>query len=213
MAAKTGKEEIKKNLEEEYLETGLEETCEEMIRIVTPQLELIGKKMEERYGRPVVQYITSRVKTPESILNKLIKKHRSQTLSKAVETFYDIAGIRVVCTFYDDVYSVLKAIKKIPGIEILKIRDYIAHPKPSGYRSIHIITRVPECSDQIRLEIQVCSAAMNYWAMLDHELTYKNNKGNKEEREKLEKELKSYSFAIKDIDKKFLKARKKIENL
>ncbi len=212
MAARTNREDSLKRIEEEYIESGLEEKCEEMIRIVTPQLELIGEQMEEKYGRPIVQYITSRVKTPESILNKLIRKRRSQTLDKAVETFNDLAGIRVVCTFYDDVYSVVKAIRKISDIKVEKVRDYIAHPKPSGYRSIHIITQVPECGP-IRLEIQVCSAAMNYWAMLDHQLSYKNLKGDREERDRLEKELKSYSFEIKDIDKKFLKIRKMIEKL
>ncbi len=212
MASRTSREEKLKKIEEDYVETGIQEQCEEMINIVIPQLERIKDQMAEKYGRQVVQYITSRVKTPESILTKLIRKRRSQTLEKAVETFQDLAGIRVVCTFYDDVYSVVKAIKKIPGLNIVKVRDYIAHPKPSGYRSIHIVTELPECGP-IRLEIQVCSAAMNYWAMLDHQLSYKNSKGNKEEREKLEKELKSYSFAIKDIDKKFLKIRKMIEKL
>ncbi len=212
MSARTSKEETLKKLEEDYVETNLQEKCEEMIHVLMPQLELIEKGMEEKYGRPVVQYITSRVKTPESILNKLIKKRRSQTLQKAVETFYDLAGIRVVCTFYDDVYRVVKAIKQIPDLKVIKVRDYIAHPKPSGYRSIHIITEVPVCG-QIRLEIQVCSAAMNYWAMLDHELSYKNDKGDPEEIKKMEKELKSYSFEIKDIDKKFLQIRKTIEKL
>ncbi len=212
MAAMTSRDEILNQIEKDYIETGLKEQCEEMIRIVVPRLELIEDKMAEKYGRPVVQYITSRVKTPESILNKLIRKRRSQTLAKAVETFHDLAGIRVVCTFYDDVYSVVKEIKKIQCLNIVKVRDYIAHPKPSGYRSIHIITEVPECG-QIRLEIQVCSAAMNYWAMLDHQLSYKNHKGAREERDKLEQELKSYSFEIKDIDKKFLKIRKMIEQL
>ncbi len=212
MAARMSREDTLEKLKKDYEESGLQSVCEEMIDLVVPELEDIAGKLEEKYGRPVVQYITSRVKTPKSILNKLIKKKRSQTLEKAEETFYDLAGIRVVCTFYDDVYHVVKRIKKLQDLEIYKIRDYIAHPKPSGYRSIHIITTVPSCGN-IRLEIQVCSAAMNYWAMLDHELSYKNDKGDREERDRLEQELKSYSFEIKDIDKKFLKIRKMIENL
>ncbi len=208
----TKREETLDQIRQDYEAEHLYETCEEMINIVTPKLEMIERGMSEKYGRPVVQYITSRVKTPEGILTKLVRKRRSKTLAKAVETFHDLAGIRVVCTFYDDVYRVVKAVKKIPDLEIIKVRDYIAHPKPSGYRSIHIISTVPACGD-IRLEIQVCSAAMNYWAMLDHQLSYKNDKGDREELKKLEKELKSYSFAIKDIDKKFLQIRKMIEKL
>ncbi len=210
--ARTSREETLEQLEKDYEETKLQDQCEEVIGTIIPELEKIKKEMEKEYGRPVVQYITSRVKSPESILTKLIRKKRTQTLEKAVETFYDLAGIRVVCTFYDDVYRMVKAIKKIPELEIIKVRDYIAHPKSSGYRSIHIITEVPSCG-KIRLEIQVCSAAMNYWAMLDHELSYKNHKGDPEVIKKMEKDLKSYSFEIKDIDKKFLKIRKMIEKL
>ncbi len=206
------REDILKKLEEDYAATGVKATCDGMIHVVTPELEEIAGEMQKRYGRPVVQYITSRVKTPESILMKLIRKRRSQTLQKAVETFHDLAGIRVVCTFYDDVYNVVKEIKQLPSLTIVKVRDYIAHPKPSGYRSYHIIARVEDCGPML-LEIQICSAAMNYWAMLDHELSYKNRKGDSEELKALEKELKSYSFEIKDIDKKFLQIRKTIENL
>ncbi len=212
MAKKTKKEDTLEKLTRDYEKAKLQESCKEMIRVVMPRLEQIEQAMAAKYDRPVVQYITARVKTPESILAKLVRKRRSQTLEKAIETFHDLAGVRVVCTFYDDVYSVVKAIKNIPEIKVVTVRDYIAHPKPSGYRSIHIITEVPSCGS-IRLEIQVCSAAMNYWAMLDHELSYKNNKGDPEELKKLEKEIKSYSFEIKDIDKKFLQARKMIEKL
>ncbi len=212
MAKTTKKEDALERLTKAYEEEKVQETCKEMIRVVTPRLEQIEQAMAAKYDRPVVQYITARVKTPESILAKLVRKRRSQTLEKAIETFHDIAGIRVVCTFYDDVYRVVKAIKKIPEIKVVTVRDYIAHPKPSGYRSIHIISEVPACGS-IRLEIQVCSAAMNYWAMLDHELSYKNDKGDPEELKALEQELKSYSFEIKDIDKKFLQARKMIEKL
>ncbi len=210
--ARTSREEILNKLEEDYVASGLAETCEEMIRTVTPELTQIAQEMQERYGRPVVQYITSRVKTPESILLKLVRKRRSQTLAKAVETFHDLAGIRVVCSFYDDVYNVVKEVKQLPSLTVVKVRDYIAHPKPSGYRSYHIIAQVKNF-DSLPLEIQICSAAMNYWAMLDHQLSYKNRKIDSEELRELEKELKSYSFEIKDIDKKFLQIRKTIEKL
>ncbi|MCC8018000.1 MAG: GTP pyrophosphokinase, partial [Lachnospiraceae bacterium] len=82
-----------------------------------------------------------------------------------------------------------------------------------GYRSIHIIAEVPACESDILLEIQVCSAAMNYWAMLDHQLSYKNSRGDPEKVEKIEQELKSYAYDIANIDKKFLKIRKAIEKL
>ena len=107
-----------------------------------------------------------------------------------------------------------KEIRKIPEMKIKKVKDYIAHPKSSGYRSIHIIIELPYNEDQtIGLEIQVRSAAMNYWATLDHQLSYKHKLGDPKETEKIRKELKSYAMDIAEIDKKFLKLRKKIDKL
>ncbi|MCC8152442.1 MAG: GTP pyrophosphokinase [Lachnospiraceae bacterium] len=207
------RDECLSNLIQDYEDAHVAEICAEMIRTVRPYLERIRTEMTEKYNRQVVQYITSRVKSPESILNKLIRKRRSQTMEKALETFHDLAGIRMVCTFQDDVYRVVKAIRKVPVLNVIKVKDYIAHPKPSGYRSIHMIAEVPDCPGDILLEIQVCSAAMNYWAMLDHQLSYKNSKVNSAKLENMEKELKSYAMDIANIDKKFLKIRKEIEKL
>lgn len=134
-------------------------------------------------------------------------------MEKAMETFNDLAGIHVVCSFQDDVYRVVKVIRKLPILNVVKVKDYIAHPKATGYRSIHIIVEVPSSGQTIRLEIQVCSAAMNYWAMLEHQLSYKNSKGDEKEIERIQKELKSYAVQIADIDKQFLRVRKKIEKL
>ncbi|MCD8299964.1 MAG: GTP pyrophosphokinase [Clostridiales bacterium] len=206
------REELLEEMTEAYMDICLEDTCQAMIDAVMPSLDQIKEGMEKKYGRPVIQYITSRVKTPESTLNKLVRKGREETLEKAVETFQDLAGIRVVCTFYDDVYRVVRAIRKIPDIRIIKTRDYIATPKASGYRSIHIVSEVPAVG-KIKMEIQVCSAAMNYWAILDHELGYKLNMSDSPELKHIQKELRSFSFDIKDIDKKFLEIRKKIERL
>lgn len=218
-----GKEKLLEMIQSEYRQMHLKQVCKEMIDAVIPGLCSIRDEMENRYDRPVVQYITSRIKTPESIMNKLIRKNRKVTVERAVETFNDLAGIRVVCSFQDDVYKVKKAVEKLPVIYVEKVKDYIAHPKDTGYRSIHIVARVRpdrKKKDQTggegqwpRLEIQICSAAMNYWAMLEHQLSYKNSKINEEEYEKIQEKLKSYAIQIADIDKKFLRVRKKIEKL
>ena len=218
------KEKLLAAIQGEYEEMYLAATGAEMIDTVIPGLCRIREDMEERYGRPVVQYITSRIKSPESIMNKLIRKGRKVTMEKAVETFNDLAGIRVVCSFQDDVYRVKKAVEKLSVIRVEKVKDYIVHPKDTGYRSIHIITRVKSGKGRkkesqkkmlspIRLEIQICSAAMNYWAMLEHQLSYKNSRIHAEEYEKMQEKLKSYAIQIADIDKRFLRVRKKIEKL
>lgn len=200
-------------LKQEYEEEGVAAECERLIGKVLPEIRIIADEMASEHKRPVVQYISSRVKTPISIADKLYRKKRDITLEKALGTLNDLAGIRVVCSFQDDVYRTVKAIKKLECLSIVKVKDYIAHPKSSGYRSIHIVAEVPQGDFSIRLEIQVCSAAMNYWAMLEHQLSYKNRKGDPKEIEKIQKELKSYSIQIAKIDKKFLRTRKRIEEI
>jgi len=197
----------------EYEQAGLSDICGRMIAAVIPMLEEIASRVDAEYDRQVVQYISSRVKTPESIYNKLIRKGRSGTLQKAVDTLHDMAGIRVVCSFQDDVYHVMKEIRKLQQLNFIKVKDYIAHPKQTGYRSIHMIAEMPSAETPIRLEIQVRSAAMNYWAMLDHQLSYKNKKMDETKFQKMQKELKNCAIEIADIDKKFLRIRKTIDRL
>lgn len=227
---------LREILKAEYEKTGIEQICDRMIRAVMPLLEETAARLDGEKERQVVQYISSRIKTPESIFQKLIRKGRPPTLLKAVETFHDIAGIRIVCSFQDDVYRMVKEIRKLPDLKIIKVKDYIAHPKATGYRSIHMITEVrpddflfpargetpritgadsalPSDCMPIRMEIQVRSAAMNYWAMLDHQLSYKNSKMDAVKYQKMQKELKSFAVEIADIDKKFLKIRKTIDRL
>ena len=233
-------ERLREILKTEYEQTGIEQICDRMIRAVMPLLKETAARLDGEKERQVVQYISSRIKTPESIFQKLIRKDRSPTLLKAVETFHDIAGIRIVCSFQDDVYRMVKEIRKLPDLKIIKVKDYIAHPKATGYRSIHMIaevqsddflfpagvsargetTRIKEADNAlpsgcmpIRMEIQVRSAAMNYWAMLDHQLSYKNSKMDAVKYQKMQKELKSFAVEIADIDKKFLKIRKTIDRL
>ena len=157
--------------------------------------------------------ISWRIKSPESIAYKLKRKNREITLDCALATLNDLAGIRVVCPFQDDVYRMAKAIRKLPGLHIIKVKNYISRPKNSGYRSIHVIAEVMHNEDKVRVEIQVRSVAMNYWAMLEHQLSYKNSRINEEEYEKIQEKLKSYAVQIADIDKRFLRVRKKIDKL
>ena len=136
----------------------------------------------------------------------------------------DLAGIRVVCSFQDDVYRMAGRLQKNKNFILVKTKDYIRKPKASGYQSIHIIVDVPlavteenvtkeinlEESEKVRVEIQLRTVAMNFWAKLDHQLCYKKDtKGA----EKIGKALKAYSEEIARIDKKMLKLRKKIEEI
>ncbi len=230
-----GPEHLLEILKTEYEQTGIWETCDRMIRSVMPLLEEIAARLDAEKERQVVQYISSRIKTPDSIFQKLIRKERIPTLNKAVETFHDIAGIRIVCSFQDDVYRMVKEIRKLPDLRFIKVKDFFAHPKLTGYSSIHMIAEVrsddflfpagtsvrgeeaqPPAGEggvlssagmPICMEIQVRSAAMNYWAMLDHQLSYKNSKMDAGKLQNMLKELEYYAMEIANIDKKLLKKR------
>ncbi len=200
----------------EFIQKQMEEAqfqviCEKIAEILIPQIKRAGESISEKEGRPVVDNIIWRVKSSESIVHKLMRKEREISLDSAVTTLHDLMGIRVICPFQDDVFAVAKAIRKLEDLCIVNVKNYIIRPKSSGYRSIHVIARINrEGLDGIFIEIQIRSVAMNYWAILEHQLCYKNSY---EGAQKLQKELKSYAIAIADIDKKFLKLRKRIEKL
>lgn len=159
----------------------------------------------------LIDEMMPQIKSPESIVEKLHRKNREVSLDKAVETLRDLAGIRVICSFQDDVYRVAGAIKNLPGYELVKEKNYINKPKASGYRSIHLILRPANTAYDINyIEIQVRSAAMNYWAILEYQLCYKNEKKGAE---RIRKELKECAIDIAKIDKKMLKLRKEIEKI
>ena len=203
-------EQKKRKLEQELNESGLKAVYAEVIWDIIPEINEVSRRISAECGRQVMDNITWRIKTPESIAYKLKRKNREISLDCALETLNDLAGIRVVCPFQDDVYRMAKAIRKIRSLKVIKVKNYISHPKASGYRSIHVIGEVLHNEEKVRLEIQVRSVAMNYWAILDHQLFYKNEK---RDTEKLRRELKACAIDIAEIDKRFLKLRKQIEKL
>ncbi|MGN0688282.1 MAG: GTP pyrophosphokinase family protein [Oscillospiraceae bacterium] len=172
---------------------------------------LLGKRLSDRAGRPVIDNIISRIKTPESIVKKLIRKNREVTVQNALTTLHDIIGIRVVCPFQDDVFLLAEEIRKNIGYEVVNVKDFVSKPKSSGYRSIHIILACNDSSGkQLFAEIQIRSVAMNYWAILEHLLCYKSEDDRVRA---LHEQLKEYAEEIAAIDRKFYKLRCKIEKL
>ncbi len=203
-------EQKKKQIEQELEESGLKNIYSEVIWDIIPEINEVSRRISAECGRQVMDNVTWRIKSPESIANKLRRKNREISLDCALRTLNDMAGIRVVCPLQDDVYRMAKAIRKLPGLKVIKVKNYISHPKASGYRSIHVIVEALHNEETVRVEIQVRSVAMNYWAILDHQLCYKNER---KETEKLRRELKACSIDIAEIDKRFLKLRKQIEKL
>ncbi len=149
------------------------------IKQITTKLEILDDEFASKHQRNPIENITSRIKEPVSIAEKLERKGLAVTIDNMVNRLYDIAGIRVTCPFISDVYRVMQLLLQQDDIELVELKDYIKNPKPSGYRSLHAVVKV--CvyfSDQKRdipVEIQIRTIAMDFWASLEHQLHYKKD--------------------------------------
>ena len=152
---------------------------EGVIAEIMARLDIIRKYKIVHNDRDPIEYITSRVKTEESMKEKLKRKKLPINLETALTKIYDAAGIRIICAYIDDVYTVVKMLKKFKDLKILKEKDYIKNPKSNGYRSYHIVFQVPlDIAGElhpVNIEIQIRTIAMDFWASLEHEMKYKKN--------------------------------------
>ncbi len=147
------------------------------IREVRTKLDIMRDEFQFIYQYNPIEYIKSRIKTPESIVNKLKRDGYESTMQNMVEHVSDIAGIRVVCSFTSDIYRLAEMIGKQREFKILYIKDYIRHPKESGYRSYHMHIQVPIQTTKgvmpTKVELQIRTIAMDFWASLEHKIYYK----------------------------------------
>lgn len=148
-------------------------------RQLTLKFEVLNSEFNVLYARNPIHHIESRVKSPESIAAKLLKKGLPLTLESAMQNVNDIAGVRVVCSYIDDVYRVAEMVERQQDLEIVKRQDYIKTPNYNGYRSLHLDLRVPvylsDRTEQVLAEVQIRTIAMDFWASLEHKLQYKKN--------------------------------------
>jgi len=147
------------------------------LKQINTKLEILNQEFQHVHNYNPIEHIKSRVKTPGSIAAKLKRHGYEVTLANMVKYCNDIAGIRVICDFTSDIYKIADMISNQSDIHVLAIKDYIAHPKPSGYKSYHMIVTVPVyLSDRIvdtKVEIQIRTIAMDFWASLEHKIQYK----------------------------------------
>lgn len=176
---------------------------------IEEKLERINADYSKQIARTFISQVTFRIKTPESCLNKMLKKKYSVEKETAQERLNDISGVRVVCNFLDDIYKLVEILKQDDEIEIVKTKDYVKKPKASGYQSLHVIVLVPvEGAGKKKVEIQIRTQAMNFWAVVEHHFVYKKGSYGKYE---FEKDLKECAKAIYKIDKKMLLLRERME--
>ncbi|MDE5899449.1 MAG: GTP pyrophosphokinase family protein [Treponemataceae bacterium] len=147
------------------------------IKQVETKLEILNKEYKVTGRRNPIETIKSRIKSPESIANKLSKRGLPVTFQSMTENLHDIAGIRVICPYISDIYTIREILLNQPDITLLCEKDYIACPKDSGYRSLHLVIETPvylsDTRQTVTVEVQLRTIAMDFWASLEHELHYK----------------------------------------
>ena len=152
---------------------------EAVITEITARLNVIRKYEKIYNDRDPIEYIKTRIKSEESMKEKLKRKNLEVNLENALSKVYDAAGIRIVCAYIDDVYAVVEKLKQYDDLIVIKEKDYIKKPKKNGYRSYHIIFSVPlsitGTIQRVYVEIQIRTIAMDFWSSLEHEMKYKKN--------------------------------------
>lgn len=187
---------------------------EEACRSIREKLEQINEELSRRMGRRFIKSIESRVKSPRSCLDKMVDKKYEITRQAASERLNDIAGVRAVCFFLDDVYKLADILLGTPEYEFIKLKDYVKKPKASGYQSLHLILKVPfgrtagQGTDSVKVEIQIRTQAMDFWSDIEHHFIYKEV--TDDDLSEVEEEFLKCAKSVRKIDKQMLKIRKKI---
>lgn len=179
---------------------------------VRTKFDVLNKELTLRNKRNPIEVIKMRLKTPDSIYSKLESKGLDLTVENVNANLSDVAGIRVICTFLDDIYMLADCLAKQDDIRVLQKKDYIAKPKKSGYRSLHLIIEIPifltEDKEYVKVEVQFRTIAMDFWASLEHKMKYKKNIENAEV---ITDDLKFSADLINQIDMRMQQIREKID--
>ncbi len=149
------------------------------IKEVRTKLEVLNEDFELLHKHNPIHSMSSRVKTADSIIEKCIRLGYALENEKFLDSMKDIGGIRVICHYVDDIYTVAELLKGQPDIKVVTEKDYIKNPKPNGYRSLHLVVEVPvffvDGTQELPVEVQIRTMAMDFWASLEHKLRYKSN--------------------------------------
>ena len=177
------------------------------------ELEEIQTSLNKVYKYNVINNIECRIKTPDSIINKMKRKNYDLNYKALISNINDIAGIRIVCPFKTDIPKIKEVIEKSSAIDVLEVKDYMNAPKKSGYSGLHMIGQIPVdiggTSANVKMEIQVRTMAMNFWATTEHKIKYKaQNKLSKID----SKKMVFYAKIINEIDNKISKINEKYSN-
>lgn len=147
------------------------------IKEILTKVEILQQEFTHEYQYNPIEHISSRVKSHDSLLKKLMRKGYAISPDAVSSSIFDVAGVRVTCSFIRDTYRVMEALTAQDDIEVVEIKDYIKNPKPNGYKSLHVIVRIPVFLStgpvQVPVEIQFRTISMDFWAALEHKIFYK----------------------------------------
>jgi putative GTP pyrophosphokinase len=182
------------------------------IKEIKTKLEVLDTEFSVKYSRNPISSIHTRLKSQSSIIEKMKRKNIPITRENIQENLNDIAGLRVICSYIDDIYSLAEALTVQDDIRLIEKKDYISNPKPNGYRSLHLIVAVPVFfSDEkkwIKAEVQIRTIAMDFWASLEHGIKYKKSAPDAEE---IISDLKECADIIAATDEKMMVIRQKMD--
>ena len=183
------------------------------LRQMETKMQILNDEFQHVHQYNPIEHIKARIKTPESIVKKLKRYGQESTIDNMVKYINDIAGIRIICSFTSDIYRIADMIRDQKDIQVIAVKDYITYPKASGYKSYHMIVSIPVyLSDRTvdtKVEIQIRTVAMDFWASLDHQMKYKKDLDDSGE---ISKELKECAEIIAQTDLKMQSIRQKIEH-
>ena len=184
------------------------------LKEVGTKLEILNDEFVHIHKYNPIEYIKSRIKTPESIVKKLKRDGYESTIENMRNYINDIAGIRIVCSFTSDIYRLAEMIGKQNDLTVICVKDYIKNPKPNGYRSYHMIVEIPvffsKGKTPMRAEIQIRTNGMDFWATLEHQLRYKQDIEEMDGYEEVSSELLNCARAVIDMDNEMQRIKDKI---
>lgn len=182
------------------------------LKEVSTKVEILNDEFQQVHQYNPIEYIKSRIKSPESIVKKLKRYGYESSIDNMVDYINDIAGIRIVCSFTSDIYKLAEMIGKQNDLTVVSVKDYIKHPKESGYKSYHMLVTVPIfLSDRVvdtKVEIQIRTMAMDFWASLEHKIYYKFE-GNAPDY--ISRDLRECAKMVSELDEKMLQLNEAIQ--
>ena len=184
---------------------------ESALKAINTKIEILNEEFIHMYGHTPIEHIKSRVKTPDSIVKKMKRNGYEVTIENMVEKLSDIAGIRIICSFNQDIYQIADMIARQKDVTVLYVKDYIRKPKPNGYKSYHMVVTIPiyltEGPVETKVEIQIRTIAQDFWASLEHKIYYKFEGSGPDS---LQAELKACADMVDMLDAKMFSLNQSI---